>query len=121
MMQLDFMIWHNCSINIQEIYNRGRLKMNIVRLYNQNRKKFWRAILIIASLIILLRFLNYYSRSSSNPNLREQEPTQNTTLIPDSSAVSNYSVITGGNIPQKNLRETENLLDEFIGYCNSKK
>lgn len=96
--------------------------MNIVRFYNQNRRKIWRAILIIASFIILIRLLNFLSIRSANDKdnsfLVSNEQTRMNGVASNSTAISNTSGVSGGKISDKDIRSAQDVLDKFFGYCN---
>lgn len=96
--------------------------MNIVRFYNQNRRKIWRAILIIASFIILIRLLNYLSIRSTNDKDNKfqvsNEQSKMNEVSSNSTATSNTSGVNGGKISDNDIRSTQDVLDRFFGYCN---
>lgn len=106
--------------------------MNIVRIYNQNRKKIWKAIFIIASFIIVLQYINYRVGKSNQEELENISKTNSSstnnsgyvsntsTYTGKSKATTNMAGVSGGTVSSDTLSNTQNLLDEFFGYCNSK-
>lgn len=97
--------------------------MNIVRFYNQNRRKIWRAILIIASFIILIRLLNYLAiRNANNENNRIKVSSEQkvNNLPSNTTAISGNSGVTGGKVSSNDIKNTQDVLDKFFGYCNNK-
>lgn len=97
--------------------------MNIVRFYNQNRRKIWRAILIIASFIILIRLLNYLAIRDANDedNRNYVLSKQRVNNVPsNTTAISGSSGVTGGKVSSDEIKNTQDVLDKFFGYCNKK-
>ena len=102
--------------------------MNIVRLYNQNRKVIWRAILIIASIIILIQLLNYWSENKVKKQMEAQQKlVDNSPLDTNSTAnydtnaskINNNAVIRGGTLNPKQTKENIEIISKFIDCCNS--
>lgn len=98
--------------------------MNIVRFYNQNRRKIWMAILIIASFIILIRLLNYLAiRKANNEDDRikvSNEQTKVNNVPSNSTATSGNSGVTGGKVSSDNIKNTQEVLDKFFKFCNNR-
>ena len=97
--------------------------MNIVRFYNQNRRKIWRAILIIASFIILIRLLNFLAIRNANDedNRIYTSSEKGVNNVPsNTTAISNNSGVTGGKVSSDDIKNTQDVLNEFFGYCNKK-
>lgn len=95
------------------------------RFYDQNRKGIWMAIIIIASLFILLQVVNYFEKINN-----EKELNNNTNG--DVNAISNNintnvnlksstSAITGENVSKENLDSATKTIEKFINFCNEKK
>lgn len=94
---------------------------HLIRYYNQNRKKIWGIVIIIASAILLLQLVNYFYKVENQKRLegnnkRQEEPSisTNTTMLTE-----NQSVVTGKKVETKKLKTATNLIDEFISYCNN--
>lgn len=100
--------------------------MNIVRFYNQHRKRFWMAILIIVSFLIFIQLLNYLAIRDSEKQLSDMENTikqqqSNKSLIDNNSkSTSNQSGITGKTIEDEELYFAESVIQEFFDLCNKK-
>lgn len=94
--------------------------MNLIRYYNQNRKKLWGILIIIASALLLLQVVNHfykvnYEKEIAVKNITtEEKPTKATTLT------TNQSVVTGEDIDSKHLQDRKTIIDSFISYCNHK-
>lgn len=91
--------------------------MNIIRLYNQNRKQVFKVIFIIASIILAIHFLNYLVGRENNQNLSNvvnSSSTGSTTTVnnPQQSAISSLTV------SDKEYKIHSELIDNFIKYCN---
>lgn len=94
--------------------------MNLIRYYNQNRKKLWGILIIIASAFLLLQMVNYFYKINNEKAIAvknittEEKPNKETTLM------TNQSVVTGENIDSKHLQDSTTIIDNFISYCNHK-
>lgn len=90
--------------------------MNIIRLYNQNRKQLFILVLIIAFIIFVIHFANYLVKKdnldNSNNVSSSSTSSATTTHNPQKSAISSYSV---SNSVFKGQSE---IIDNFIKYCN---
>lgn len=93
----------------------------LMRYYNQNRKKIWGIVIIIASAFLLLQLVNHFYKVENQKRLegnskRQEEPSinTNTTILTE-----NQSVVTGKKVETKKLETATNLIDEFISYCNN--
>ena len=93
--------------------------MNIRRYYNQNRKKIWGIIIIIAFAFLMFYLLNYIV-----DNTKEEENIQITNEINyktnSSKITTNQSVVTGENVSSNQLKTQTEVIDQFISYCNEK-
>lgn len=93
--------------------------MNIRRYYNQNRKKIWGIIIIIAFAFLMFYLLNYIV-----DNTKEEENIQITNEINyktnSSKITTNQSVVTGENVSSNQLKTQTGVIDQFISYCNEK-
>ena len=98
--------------------------MNIVRFYNQNRRKIWRAILIIASFIILIRLLNYLATRNANDEDNRIKVSSGQTKVnnvpSNVAATSGDSGVTGDKVSSDDIKNTQDVLDKFFGFCNKK-
>lgn len=94
--------------------------MNLMRYYNQNRKKIWGILIIIASAFIFLRLLGYaYQKKDSNvPKIEKNTTIANTNTT---SLATNKSVVTGENLSKNQLQDATTVIDTFISYCNTRK
>ena len=93
--------------------------MDIRRYYNQNRKKIWGIIIIIAFAFLMFYLLNYIV-----DNTKEEENIQITNEINyktnSSKITTNQSVVTGENVSSNQLKTQTGVIDQFISYCNEK-
>ncbi len=92
----------------------------LIRLYNQNRRKFWRLIITV----IIIVALSYYLINILSDNLNSQSQYINnsgvdTNTLESVSMPSQKSAITGQNITSSQREIT--IIDNFITYCNSGK
>lgn len=85
---------------------------NFMRYYNQNRKKIWGIIIIIAFLFIV-----FYQVAIGNK--KENKLVDNTTInINTSTLTTNQSTVTGEKVSSKKLKDEVEIIDEFLSYCN---
>lgn len=93
--------------------------MNLIRYYNQNRKKIWGIIIITFFAFIFLYLLNdIYNQGKENRQPKAENEINintNTTKLTE-----NRSVVTGESISDKNLETATTAIDQFISYCNNK-
>ena len=91
--------------------------MNIIRLYNQNRKQLFIIILIVASVILAIQFVNYLVIKDNKENLNNGTSSSST-----SSATTTYnpqqSAISSSNVPNGTYQKQSSVIDNFIEYCN---
>ena len=103
---------------------------NLLRLYNQNRKTIWKIIIIIISIIVLIRVLNYIAginnkkriSNSQNSNTSEKisSNTNNNNRNNSNTIIStNKSLVEGGEISSESLNTAKDTIDKFINYCNN--
>lgn len=92
----------------------------LIRLFNQNRKKFILIILIIAFGFLLLQLLNYYA-GRGNKNTAQSTTNSNTSVVNNSSSlISDKSQITGQSISTSKIQNDTEVINKFIEYCNKK-
>ena len=92
-----------------------------MRWYNQNRKKIWMLIGIIALIIVLIQLFNYWSKVNNEKTLQQANQTQNTNEVKEYNSVAldeMQSTITGENLSSNQLSEIDTI-DMFIEYCNN--
>ena len=98
---------------------------NLKRFYDQNRKGIWMAIIIIASIFILLQLLNYFARKNNEKELSNsvniEEININEKTNTNVNLKSSTSAITGESVSSKNLNTATETIEKFINFCNEKK
>lgn len=96
--------------------------MNLIRYYNQNRKKIWGILIIIFFAFILLQLFSYIHKETNKKklnttnsiNIETNVNTNNTKLI------SKESAITGETMTNEEIKNTMFIIDQFISFCNNK-
>lgn len=95
---------------------------NLGRWYNQNREKFWVAILIIIAIIFFVQVANNFYKQKSNTNIEIQSISSTTRNDINSNISgtleSSTSLIEGSSVSGKNLEIQTSIIDKFIKYCN---
>lgn len=85
--------------------------MSSIRIwYNKNREKIWIAIIMFAVVIALTQTLNKYYKD----NPKEKDSYSNTIYNTDT-----YSVITKKEINESSAKESINLINYFMKFCNN--
>ena len=103
--------------------------MNIIRLYNQNRRKVWRVIIIIASIIILIQMLNFFSKKQiEKEQINENSLDNANNDIMDNSNKKDFSSNTtnsligeGSVVNDSEHKNKVNLINDFFEFCNNQK
>lgn len=99
----------------------------IKQIYNRHRKKIWKAILCIALFLILLRVLNSMSERANEKKINEALNEQNQAgytefkIDNQSKKIESNTSIYNYEVTEKEIENTEKILDQFFDYCNSKK
>lgn len=91
--------------------------MNLIRYYNQNRKKIKGILIIIASAFLLLQLVNYFYKTNDEKQTITQNNLQNKTNT--TQLTTNQSVVTGDKVDKKQLESATTIIDRFISYCNN--
>lgn len=95
------------------------------RFYDQNRKGIWMAIIIIASLFILLQVVNHFEKINNekelNNNANGDIKAINNIINTNINLKSSTSAITGENVSKENLDSATKTIERFINFCNEKK
>ena len=95
---------------------------NFGRWYNQNRGKFWSAILIIFAIIFFVQLVNYLYKQNTDNNTNQfnTSATISDTINNNISGKleSATSLVEGSNISSKNLEAQTSVIDTFIKFCN---
>ena len=92
---------------------------NLIRFFNQNRRKIIIIILFIVFLLGIIQLLNYFAKKENNTNNTKNESISEN-LITKNEVVSQKSAISGTNISTKSLKKDTDVIGKFIEYCNSK-
>ena len=87
-----------------------------IRYYNQNRKKVWIAIIIIAFAIFMIQIVNQLMGELNKQNA-QNENTIAKTQPKDSPSTS---VITGTKVEEEQTKENTTIIKEFVDLCNKK-
>lgn len=86
----------------------------LIRYYNQNRKRVWLAIGVVVFAIALLQVLNFLAKKNNNTGVNSS--TNDTAIYqPDK------SLVTGGTVSKKTYEKQSTLIDNFIENCNEGK
>lgn len=95
--------------------------MNLIRYYNQNRKKIWGILIIIFSAFILLQLVNYLYKTNHEKEVRIRDTNQEEAKISTNTTqlTTNQSVVTGKGISESQLQNATKTIDDFISYCNN--
>ena len=91
---------------------------NLRRYYYNNKTKIWKAILIIASVLLLIKFANYLVKINNtkkvNNNISENK------IVDNSSLSTSNSTVTGNSINETKLKNEVTIIEQFLNFCNNK-
>lgn len=93
----------------------------LTRYYNQNRKKIWAIIIIIAFAFAMLRLANYFAKINNQKAIQNVTPSQvsvNNNLT-NTTAVGNSVQSSSSGKFKTQIAETD-IIKEFTSYCNKK-
>lgn len=88
----------------------------LIRLYNQNRKRFWTIVITIIAGYLLLRTINYSIKmeNESNKNKISTSNVVSTIINPNKSAISDYEI-------NESVYKSQNeIVSDFVEFCNGK-
>ena len=95
---------------------------NLIRFYNQNRKKIWRIVIIIASAILLLQLINYWYGHRENKVNDENINMQNVVSKSDEVEVtSQKSTVAGERVLNDKLNKETEVITEFVENCTNQR
>ena len=84
----------------------------IIRMYNQNRREFWTAIIVIAFIILIIQTLNYLVKVN-----KENESSNTIDTTEKSYQEESKSIISGGNVSKSNMNQFGMLIEDFLNDC----
>ncbi len=90
---------------------------NLIRFFNQNRKKIFWIILIIVSFLLLIQLLDWIAQNKTKQDI----------IIPNNSSsnekadelVTDKSLVSGQTISSSYLNSATDTINEFVNYCNN--
>mgnify|MGYP006864473454 FL=1 len=89
---------------------------NLIRVFNQNRKKIITVILIIVFIIAVIQILNFISKQQKTQGL-ENIIIKNANYGDE--VVSSKSPVTGKSVSEDELKSTSDVIKQFMEYCNN--
>ena len=91
---------------------------NLIRFFNQNRKKIFWIILIIVFLLLLIQLLDWISQNKTS---KVGNIVNNSVINSKSNElVTDKSLVSGQTISSSNLELATNTINKFVNYCNNK-
>lgn len=85
----------------------------IIRLWNQNRKKFIMIILSVVFLIVIIQIFNQMARN----NKKNKSTVSN--IINTEVALPTQSIMSDKKVSEEVTKTNVNVIDSFINYCNN--
>lgn len=86
----------------------------LIRYWNQNRRKIFIYIVIIVSLILLVKIINYILEKQTT-----EEGESSNVVIADES-IPSQSVISGVKLPESTTTYNTNIIKSFVDFCNNR-
>ena len=92
---------------------------NLIRYIRQNRKKIIGIAIIIAFLFIILQILNNLSKN----NKKIEMNTANQNIFDKTNGIirSDRSMVSGGSVSEKTMKNVNETVKEFVDKCNENK
>ena len=88
----------------------------IIRYYNQNRKRIWWVLLICAMVILAIQLLNYLAKMN-----HKKSDNNNQIITYNEDKKMTQSVINDKKIDESTAQKNNNLIQEFVDFCNAGK
>lgn len=89
---------------------------NLIRFFNQNRKRIIKVILIIVFIIALIQLLNAIAKK---PNTSKVENIVIKNASYGDEVISFKSPVTGKSVSEDELKNVSDIIKQFMDYCNS--
>ena len=90
----------------------------LIRMYNQNRGKFWFTFIIIIFIFVMISLFNTAAKQTS-----KEESEKISEEISNTEKKRYYneskSIITGGTVSENLKNDFGNLIDTFLSYCKN--
>ena len=86
------------------------------RYYNQNRKKIWGIIIIVAFLFVILQLANYFAKKESEKTIENAKIQQEAKQNSQTNSISNENTVVDGN--NNNQNEKIVAIKQFVQDCN---
>ena len=93
---------------------------NLKRYYNQNRKKIWGIIIIIAFVFALLQVANGIARSNNNKRIEQAKIQLENSKNNAENEYSDNNNLTQSNNQATTTNDKISTIEQFIEYCNNK-
>ena len=89
---------------------------NLIRFFNQNRKKILWIILIIVFLLLLIQLLDWIAQNKTKQDIII---TNNSNNEKANELVTDKSLVSGQTISNSYLNSATDTINEFVNYCNN--
>ena len=89
---------------------------NLIRFYNQNRKKIIKIILVIVFIIGLIQLLDFFSKRE-NKNEEVSNEINNTKY--SNTVISDKSAISGSSVSENKFKKDTDIINDFFNYCKN--
>ena len=92
---------------------------NLIRFYNQNRRKIFKIIIIIIFLFLLLQLFNFFAKD--NDKLVTKNDSKDSMEIEKKSnnaILSDQSLTSGKQLSEERLKNDSEIINKFLNYCN---
>ena len=89
---------------------------NLIRYYNQNRKKIWGFIIIIAFAFLVLQTANFFAKKGNDKKI-EQSIINSTISEKNTNQEDN---IQNNEYTENKVTSKKDVIEEFVSYCNKK-
>lgn len=95
----------------------------IIRYYNQNRKKVITIVIVVIAVIVLIQVLNQIAKKQSEEKMENIQTSNVITTTQSNSKSANTlhtdSTISDTTISTQTAKQNQNIINSFIEYCNN--
>lgn len=96
---------------------------NLKRYYNQNRKKIWGIIIIIAFAFVLLQLANGIAKNNNKKKIEQAKTNISNTTSTNQNTIETNALETspqGGQETKASANTQTSTIEQFLNYCNNK-
>lgn len=90
-----------------------------LRWYYKNKVKFWKLVLVVIGIYLLILLLNNFSGKSISEEKNENKNITNTITYANKDSIKSEETIIGTQTEKQYIKNANEIIDKFIKYCNN--